>query len=239
MDNPKLIQALKDGKAPLDYLVYSVLEGDALVHKGGADKYGIRNWLEDKIKASTYEGAILRHFLAWAGGEDFDPESGFSHLYHVRACCAILLDSEMNDTLIDDRGRCESINNRAQVSYEYRDGDFRELAPHCATDRELHFAPTSRIDEPHEPTMEEIRDIERGPINNPAPRLVLGDTPHWNGPWDVVFVDDLGELTEKETRRGPYETVEQAQDYAQRNPERLPGTRSIRPSTCKVRNQNA
>jgi len=107
-DNPKLIQAMKDGKAPLEYLVYSVLEGDAHVHKTGADKYGIRNWLKDHIKASTYEGAILRHFKAWAEGEDVDPESGVSHLYHVRACCAILLDSEKNGTLIDDRIRTES-----------------------------------------------------------------------------------------------------------------------------------
>lgn len=107
-ENPKLIRALKDGKAPLEYLVYSVLEGDAYVHKNGADKYGIRNWRKDKIKSSTYEGAILRHFKAWAEGEDVDSDSGFNHLYHIRACCAILLDSESCGTLIDDRDRLES-----------------------------------------------------------------------------------------------------------------------------------
>ena len=107
-DNPKLIRALKDGKAPLEYLVYSVMEGDAAVHKLGADKYGIRNWRVDNILASTYEGAILRHFKAWAEGEDLDPESGYSHLYHIRACCAILLDSEEKGTLIDNRIRTES-----------------------------------------------------------------------------------------------------------------------------------
>ena len=104
----KAIRALKDGKAPLEYLVYSVLEGDALVFKSGAEKYGVRNWLIDKIKASTYEGAILRHFTAWAAGENTDPDSGLSHLYHIRACCAILLDSDVHGTLIDDRDRIES-----------------------------------------------------------------------------------------------------------------------------------
>jgi hypothetical protein len=105
-ENPKYVQALKDGKAPMDKLVLSVLEGDAKVHALGADKYGERNWRKDPIKASTYEGAILRHFAAYfARGEDLDPESGLSHLYHIRACCAVMLDSEMSGTLIDDRNR--------------------------------------------------------------------------------------------------------------------------------------
>ena len=107
-ENPKLIQALKAGKAPLEYLVLSVLEGDARVHKSGADKYGIRNWLIDKIKASTYVAAILRHLVAWALGQDIDPESGESHLYHIRACCAILIYSKAHGTLIDDRLLVES-----------------------------------------------------------------------------------------------------------------------------------
>ena len=112
--NPKMIQAQKDGKAPLEYLIDSVMDGDAWVHKGGADKYGIRNWLIDKIKASTYFAAMLRHLFAWWRGEDFDPDSGWSHLYHIRACCAILLDSANHDTLIDDRQRCDSFNDTNQ-----------------------------------------------------------------------------------------------------------------------------
>lgn len=107
-ENPKLIRAQKDGKAPLEHLVTSVWPGDARVHKLGADKYGRGNWLRDEILASTYKGAMLRHLKAWAEGEDIDPESGENHLYHIRACCAIVLDSGMNDTLIDDRLWTES-----------------------------------------------------------------------------------------------------------------------------------
>lgn len=106
--NPKLIRAEKDGKIPYEYLVYSVLEDDAYVHKHGGDKYGIRNWQLDKILASTYEGAMLRHFLKWVGGEDIDPDSGKPHLTHLRACCAVVMDAQRHGMLIDDRQRKES-----------------------------------------------------------------------------------------------------------------------------------
>ena len=113
-ENPKHIQAMKDGKAPLEYLVDFVMAGDAYVHQGGAIKYGYRNWTIDKIKASTYIAAIRRHLNAWSAGEDLDPPdkggSGWSHLYHIRAGCAIVLDAENAGTLIDDRDRAESIS---------------------------------------------------------------------------------------------------------------------------------
>lgn len=105
VDNPKHIQALKDGKDPLEYLVMSCWEEDAKCHKHGADKYGERNWRIDKIKTSTYEGAILRHFKAYFSGESTDPDSGLSHLTHIRACCAVMLDAEKHGMLIDDRDR--------------------------------------------------------------------------------------------------------------------------------------
>ena len=108
--NPKHIQAQKDGKVPMEYLVTSVLADDARCHKHGADKYGVRNWREDPILASTYEGAMLRHFTAWCAGEDLDPDTGLSHLTHLRACCAVVLDAVLCGTLIDDRDRCVSID---------------------------------------------------------------------------------------------------------------------------------
>jgi hypothetical protein len=108
-ENPKYIQAQKDGKPRMEYLVGSVLRGDAGVHAHGADKYGERNWRLDPIKASTYEAAILRHFMSYFyDREDVDPDSGYSHLYHIRACCAVMIDAEIHGTLIDDRGRAES-----------------------------------------------------------------------------------------------------------------------------------
>ena len=108
-ENPKYVQAQKDGKPRMEYLVGSVLRGDAAVFAHGADKYGERNWRVDPIKASTYEAAILRHFMSYFyDREDMDPDSGYSHLYHIRACCAVMLDAEIHGTLIDDRDRGKS-----------------------------------------------------------------------------------------------------------------------------------
>jgi hypothetical protein len=105
-DNPKYVQAQKDGKPRMEYLVGTVLPGDAACHAHGADKYGERNWRIDPINASTYEAAILRHFMAYFyEQEDLDKDSGLSHLYHIRACCAVMLDAEQHGTLIDDRKR--------------------------------------------------------------------------------------------------------------------------------------
>lgn len=112
-ENPKLIQARKEGKPPLEYLVKTTWEEDARVHKHGADKYGKNNWRIDKILTSTYEAAILRHYKAYfVDGEDIDPDSGESHLTHIRACCAVMRDAEMHGTLIDDRNTKESLNDR-------------------------------------------------------------------------------------------------------------------------------
>lgn len=107
-DNPKHIRAQKDGKDPLEYIVWEMLRLDALVHKSGGDKYGVRNWRQDQIVASTYEAAMLRHLSAWAMGEDNDPDTGLPHLSHLRACCAVVLDGKAHGKLTDDRDRMES-----------------------------------------------------------------------------------------------------------------------------------
>lgn len=114
--NPKHIRARKDGKAPLEYLTTSADDGDALVLKGGADKYGIRNWTIDKILARTYIAAIRRHLKEWAEGVDVDKDSGQSPLNHIRACCAIVIDAEKHGTLIDDREFAESLSEADEAA---------------------------------------------------------------------------------------------------------------------------
>ena len=109
--NPKYIRAQKDGKAPMEFLVYSVLESEAKVLAHGGGKYGARNWRLDEILASTYEGAMMRHLLAWCQGEDIDPDSGEPHLSHLRACAAVVMDADDHDKLVDDRNRKESKND--------------------------------------------------------------------------------------------------------------------------------
>jgi hypothetical protein len=94
----------------MDLLPWGELHDVAQVLKHGADKYGIRNWRQDRIKCSTYIASTARHLAAWATGEDLDPDSGYHHLTHVIAGLFIVLDAKRFDTLIDDRDEKESKN---------------------------------------------------------------------------------------------------------------------------------
>jgi hypothetical protein len=69
----------------------------------GAAKYGAFNYRDSNVWAMTYVDAIERHMQLWQDGEDDDPETGVSHLAHVMAGCAILLDAQANTRLGDDR----------------------------------------------------------------------------------------------------------------------------------------
>jgi hypothetical protein len=86
----------------------SVTPTASLLHLGevmklGATKYGPFNWRETPVPAETYMDAAMRHLLSWQDGEDEDPESGMSHLAHVMACMAIIIDAKENDMLDDNR----------------------------------------------------------------------------------------------------------------------------------------
>jgi hypothetical protein len=74
--------------------------GDILT--SGAIKYDDRNW-EHGMDWSRVYGAMLRHQNAWWGGEDTDPETGRSHLWHVACCVTFLLTYEMRGVGRDDR----------------------------------------------------------------------------------------------------------------------------------------
>jgi len=114
-DNPKLIQARKEGKAPMNLVPWGPLAAVARVMATGAAKYGIRNWRIDKILSSTYVAAIARHALMeWAQGKDIDKDSGEHPLAHVVACCLIVMDAEAHGTLVDDRLRAVSLDLESQ-----------------------------------------------------------------------------------------------------------------------------
>lgn len=74
----------------------------------GAAKYNPFNWNDQPVDATTYYSAAMRHLLSWFSGEEKDPESGASHLAHVRACMGIIMDAQACGTLIDDRPICAS-----------------------------------------------------------------------------------------------------------------------------------
>ena len=99
--NPKTGAGTK--KPPLGLIPSPALVELAVAMALGAKKYGPYNWRKDGVSSSIYLDAAERHLRAFLDGEDTDPESGASHLGHVMACCAILIDARACGTLNDNR----------------------------------------------------------------------------------------------------------------------------------------
>lgn len=79
-------------KVRLELLPPEFLISVAQVLTFGAKKYTAGNWATgDGFTWSRLYGAILRHLMAWASGEDKDPESGLSHLGHAGCMLAFLI----------------------------------------------------------------------------------------------------------------------------------------------------
>jgi len=73
---------------------------DVLAH--GADKYDANNWCRG-TGWSRYFAALCRHVFSWWGGEDKDPETGYSHLAHAGCCLIFLMEFQRNSWGTDDR----------------------------------------------------------------------------------------------------------------------------------------
>ena len=127
-ENPKA--AFGAAKAPLFGIPWSAVASLGTVMGGGGYKYGLYNYRDTKIATSTYHDAILRHFMLWADGEDVDPVavdgdpvpgSGVSHLAHIMACCALMIDAEVNGMLDDDRsktGHMRAVLDQSKQDYQ-------------------------------------------------------------------------------------------------------------------------
>lgn len=81
------------GKLQYGLIPPAVLAEEAAVMTFGAQKYAPGNWRKcDDL--GRYVNAALRHFEAWRGGEQLDPETGLHHLAHARCCLAFLMELE-------------------------------------------------------------------------------------------------------------------------------------------------
>lgn len=69
---------------------------------GGAGEYGARNWEQGLLVSRVY-AAHRRHINAWIKGEDNDPKSGKSHLFHANACLMFLWAMPQIHPELDDR----------------------------------------------------------------------------------------------------------------------------------------
>jgi hypothetical protein len=98
--NPK--KAYGDKKPPLHLLPLAGMIHQSLAHLDGNYKYEFENWNDTPVEKLTYIGAILRHVELYKYGENFARDTGVHNLGAVMACCAILLDAELNNSLIDN-----------------------------------------------------------------------------------------------------------------------------------------
>lgn len=99
--NPK--DAVGQLKPQLHAIPPSALIALGLAMENGEAKYGLMNWRDKAVIASVYYDAAQRHLLSWWDGEDVAADSKIHHLAHVMACCAILIDAEITNSLSDDR----------------------------------------------------------------------------------------------------------------------------------------
>ena len=90
------------GKPRTDLLDYTFIEGISTVLGFGAIKYAEDNW-RGGIKIRRLIGACLRHVFAFLQGQDNDPESGLSHLYHAGCCLMFAAWMLQNKPELDDR----------------------------------------------------------------------------------------------------------------------------------------
>ncbi|WWO60192.1 hypothetical protein [Xanthomonas phage SB1] len=72
------------------------LQGVSAVLAFGAAKYKEDSWREVENGVSRYSDALMRHLLAWLGGEENDEESGMPHLWHAATNIMFLIELTRN-----------------------------------------------------------------------------------------------------------------------------------------------
>lgn len=106
-ENEDIFDSLEGAKFDGDKVRLDLIPPEATWSLGqvltmGARKYDARNW-EKGFNWGRSVAALERHLTAWKGGEDTDPESGFSHLAHVLCNAAFLVTFEARGVGTDDR----------------------------------------------------------------------------------------------------------------------------------------
>lgn len=99
--NPK--QRFGDKKPPLTYTPLSAQLAMLEALYDGMQKYGPHNWRKRPVEAMTYVDAAERHLQLYKVGEETTRDTLVSNLGAVMACCAILIDSAIHGTMIDNR----------------------------------------------------------------------------------------------------------------------------------------
>jgi len=108
--NPTTIRAIEElegvkfdqGKDPWHLAPIDAFRAIIKVLAFGAKKYAPRNW-EKGMDWSRPYGALQRHLNDWWEGQDKDPETRMSHLWHAGCCVCFLIAYEIRGIGKDDR----------------------------------------------------------------------------------------------------------------------------------------
>jgi hypothetical protein len=92
------------GKTSFALIPWVAVKAVAQVLNYGAKKYAPRNWELGMDWSRPYDGAV-RHLTAWWEGEDKDPDTGMSHLWHCATNIFFLIAYEDRRVGNDDRPR--------------------------------------------------------------------------------------------------------------------------------------
>lgn len=124
------------GKVDMTILPASFLIETAMALTHGSDKYSRTNYLTVPGAGQRYSAALLRHFFAWVGGEDLDPDSGLHHLHCASANLAMLISVKAHGTDIgswrEPCGKPVELADAPPISklvYERRERDRLEGRP--------------------------------------------------------------------------------------------------------------
>lgn len=115
-ENPK--KAFGATKPDLALIPPVALLHMAMAYEDGARKYGAYNWRQDPVEAMTYISAAMRHLQNWLDGEEVTVDSLVHNLGCVMAGCGIVLDSQEQGILIDNRppaGKSSEVQERLKA----------------------------------------------------------------------------------------------------------------------------
>lgn len=100
------MSARRDNQGKVQYSLLldfpNALEGATRCLEYGSGKYGRTNW-QKGLAYSAIMDSLLRHLVAFAGGEDNDPESTLPHVDHIVCNAALLAEMVRIHIEQDDR----------------------------------------------------------------------------------------------------------------------------------------
>lgn len=104
-EDPKTNPKARAGgmKVPLGLVPPVAIAYCASAMRDGANKYGAWNFREVDISATVYIDACKRHLDLWFDGQEYASDSGVHNLGAAMACISLLLDSQHQGNLVDDR----------------------------------------------------------------------------------------------------------------------------------------